>query len=290
MKKKNSLVALLTTSVSLVAISAQAAQVSIPVTNPGAETGNMTGWTTTVTNWPDNDYSAVNNPVESQSGAYYFGLDTAVMPANPTDLVTGSYPPESTMTSTSLDLSAYNGSMSELSLYAWGRTGDLTLVLEDYDIGGFYEYSFKQTVGVWLKDINGDTFYGLGFGTNGGNAWNEEGGGFSWWSQWDTEKDNIYGVSIYLDSGFSNWGNAWDTPDLDTIDPLTIDAAYYTWTGGDGLYYEDSDLSAYSGAQLPVIGFDDIRLEVTTVPVPAAIWLFGSGLIGLMGIARRRKA
>jgi len=26
------------------------------------------------------------------------------------------------------------------------------------------------------------------------------------------------------------------------------------------------------------------------VPVPAAVWLFGSGLIGLIGIARRKKA
>jgi hypothetical protein len=25
------------------------------------------------------------------------------------------------------------------------------------------------------------------------------------------------------------------------------------------------------------------------VPVPAAVWLFGSGLIGLLGIARRRE-
>ena len=29
--------------------------------------------------------------------------------------------------------------------------------------------------------------------------------------------------------------------------------------------------------------------EVQTVPVPAAIWLFGSGLLGLVGIARRKK-
>jgi len=28
---------------------------------------------------------------------------------------------------------------------------------------------------------------------------------------------------------------------------------------------------------------------VTTVPVPTAIWLFGSGLIGLVGVARRQK-
>jgi len=28
----------------------------------------------------------------------------------------------------------------------------------------------------------------------------------------------------------------------------------------------------------------------TVVPVPAAVWLFGSGLLGLIGIARRKKA
>ena len=30
--------------------------------------------------------------------------------------------------------------------------------------------------------------------------------------------------------------------------------------------------------------------EVSAVPVPAAVWLFGSGLLGLIGIARRRAA
>lgn len=32
------------------------------------------------------------------------------------------------------------------------------------------------------------------------------------------------------------------------------------------------------------------RFEVAAVPVPAAVWLFGSGLLGLIGIARRKKA
>ena len=31
-------------------------------------------------------------------------------------------------------------------------------------------------------------------------------------------------------------------------------------------------------------------LSVTPVPVPAAVWLFGSGLLGLVGVARRKKA
>jgi hypothetical protein len=29
--------------------------------------------------------------------------------------------------------------------------------------------------------------------------------------------------------------------------------------------------------------------HVSAVPVPAAVWLFGSGLIGLTGLAKRKK-
>lgn len=46
---------------------------------------------------------------------------------------------------------------------------------------------------------------------------------------------------------------------------------------------------------LNTVDNDDYRfyisvMEVTAVPVPAAVWLFGSGLLGLVGIARRRNA
>lgn len=37
-----------------------------------------------------------------------------------------------------------------------------------------------------------------------------------------------------------------------------------------------------------VVWFDDV--SVSTIPIPAAAWLFGSGLLGLIGIARRKKA
>ena len=42
------------------------------------------------------------------------------------------------------------------------------------------------------------------------------------------------------------------------------------------------------GQPVIVDTFNNARVNVSAVPVPAAVWLFGSGLIGLVGIARRR--
>ena len=39
---------------------------------------------------------------------------------------------------------------------------------------------------------------------------------------------------------------------------------------------------------IPDVTFVGAQVNVNPVPVPAAVWLFGSGLIGLVGIARRK--
>ena len=46
----------------------------------------------------------------------------------------------------------------------------------------------------------------------------------------------------------------------------------------------DLEVSSLTGLEA---GLDNVRLN--PVPVPAALWLFGSGLLGLIGIARRRQ-
>jgi len=37
-------------------------------------------------------------------------------------------------------------------------------------------------------------------------------------------------------------------------------------------------------------GIDDLTIGSSIVPLPAAVWLFGSGLLGLIGVSRRKKS
>ena len=69
------------------------------------------------------------------------------------------------------------------------------------------------------------------------------------------------------------------------------------WGAG---YYGDSSYSLQSSPDTYLINFDGIAadqsrisgstlaVDLAPIPVPAAVWLFGSGLIGLAGVARRR--
>jgi len=43
------------------------------------------------------------------------------------------------------------------------------------------------------------------------------------------------------------------------------------------------------GPQVVDFGTADVSVSVSNVPVPATVWLFGSGLLGLVGVARKHK-
>jgi hypothetical protein len=44
-----------------------------------------------------------------------------------------------------------------------------------------------------------------------------------------------------------------------------------------------------NGAEGYAINFSELTIQANPVPVPAAVWLFGSGLLGLMGFNSKRK-
>ena len=100
-------------------------------------------------------------------------------------------------------------------------------------------------------------------------------------------RDNEYGYMYYRNgvtssspSPFTNVqsGAYWSGTDGPSI---FMDAWFFTLSDG----YQDWDLEDHNLYAWAVRAGD-----VAPVPVPAAVWLFGSGLVGLVGMARRKKA
>ena len=95
------------------------------------------------------------------------------------------------------------------------------------------------------------------------------------------------GVGDWTD-GFQNWNGNGNTINWNTTTDTTVDNSLALYR-----YFYDSSLNPVT--QL----YGNIDIDATTgvvsysavsaVPVPAAVWLFGSGLMGLVGVARRRS-
>ena len=79
------------------------------------------------------------------------------------------------------------------------------------------------------------------------------------------------GYDIYTYMGGDQFSGSWDGTNRGTI--AVGNAQCTTGTGLVNCGATTSHISVYS----------------TVVPVPAAVWLFGSGLLGLIGLARRKK-
>ena len=102
-----------------------------------------------------------------------------------------------------------------------------------------------------------------------------------WMEAWDNA--NVYYGLYSYDSGsviFSNsLTNGVDNPWLTgSLSAGSYNLIVEAITDADGLSYANGVGSANGS----------FGLELTAVPVPAAVWLFGSGLIGLAGFARRK--
>jgi hypothetical protein len=104
---------------------------------------------------------------------------------------------------------------------------------------------------------------------------------------------NVGGSAILggtLDVSLFDFGSGLFEPSLgDSFDILTaetIEGEFDILTLallGDGLKWDVDYI-------LDDFGTDFVRLTISQVPIPAAVWLFGSGMIGLIGIAIRKKS
>ena len=78
--------------------------------------------------------------------------------------------------------------------------------------------------------------------------------------------------------------------DIDVVNVWDVTGNTYTSTDGiSGNPANPDGVRGYGMLDGAFAGFN-ANFDFTAVPVPAAVWLFGSGLLGLVGVARRRKA
>ena len=165
--------------------------------------------------------------------------------------------------------------------------------------------TFTGAAGSWALS-SPNKFFGVAWTAHDGTSYNTLGSyEFNTVQLLDGTRSQAHSYQVDLVSGYTlghilfNWGavadidviNVWDAAgDSIDIDGSGIrgigmvDGAFPTFNAN---FNTDTALSGASAAENYLL---QPGAAVAAVPVPAAVWLFGSGLLGLVGVARRKKA
>ena len=106
---------------------------------------------------------------------------------------------------------------------------------------------------------------------------------------------NELGYMFYYNMGGSFLDNKTGNQTVDGV--LLTDVQSHYWSGTEfidstaawSFRYADGNRLHFPKDRLNFYGWAVRAGDVGEVPVPAAVWLFGSGLLGLIGVTRRKK-
>lgn len=203
------------------------------------------------------------------------------------------YNTEGQITNTNIDASGTNNIVYDPTPLTFSGQWEI-----DFDTGEFAgnmffgDYSAETTSTVFLIGtlVSTTSFFGVGQNIGGVGDWDE----------------GSLTFSFHIPTGAANSGIASDS--YRSADPTCTGsstscnaalAANPDWSGLTvSLVFDDSSLSSFSGSVIGVSrSGSGLTANTTTIthsivgaeiPLPAAAWLFGTGLIGLAGVARRR--
>jgi len=165
-------------TVGLLISTASAGWIAAPMTNPGAETGDLTGWSTY-----DNRFIAVSNATEAYEGDAYFFSEAARSTSNGVSF------------NQTVDLSAYTGSIINVDISAafqyetgqrWGY---------DADTDTNYLYNWDGTLIVNARNGNNGLF-GIGFGLASSDTWDTTTISCNLRSDWETKRETLTCVNV----------------------------------------------------------------------------------------------
>ena len=138
--------------------------------------------------------------------------------------------------------------------------------MERYGFPNFFSYLDNS---IWNVD-NSATIAGQGDSTTGVlDVWTT--GSDSNWTPGTPATTSASGSGSALTGGAGTWTGT-------VVNFGNVGAA---WTAFDGTPYTEKFITVNGTAYSP---------PPPQVPVPAAVWLFGSGLVGLVGVARRKNS
>ena len=167
----------------------------------------------------------------------------------------------------------------------WGVANDWAMGL---NIGGVMGWRLPDTIDVGNDGttyLNGNSYTGVDAGSNMtthsemSNLWYNVLGNIPFIDTAGNSPQPGWGLSNT--SPFSNIqsNNYWSATEYA---PLTSSAAWFFGMHNGNQHYSIKTANSFYGWAVQ-------SGDVSAVPVPAAVWLFGSGLLGLFGVARRKK-
>ena len=101
--------------------------------------------------------------------------------------------------------------------------------------------------------------------------------------------DDIAGtITMDLSSWFMNWNDTDIQAGTGKADTSTSDFATGIWDPVSGAYSLSWQSITGAGPKASTLTYITLEGIASPVPIPTTIWLFGSGLLGLVGIARQK--
>jgi len=197
----------------------------------------------------------------------------------------------------------------------WKTTGDGLITRDD---NGLEWLDVSETMGRSYNDVSsklgsGQEFDGFRYSTRDELAglWDSAGGDNNFYDGTSTQNDGLFDIlapylSENLPANRPDLGTPWNGYAIIGAHCAPIPSLCATWEGGDQQWYSvmSPDINSSNNPETDFFYIDNGWIKndtsrpvyasglvrVSEVPIPAAIWLFGTALIGLVGFGKRRKA